>query len=50
MEPEEFLTFMDSLSYKGFILNEDGTKGEEINKEWTFGNEWKNIIFNSNLN
>ncbi len=45
MKPEEFLAFMESLNYKGFILNEDGTKGDQIYKEWVFGNEWKNIIF-----
>ena len=45
MKPEEFLVFMESLNYKGFILNEDGTQGDQIYKEWEFGNEWKNIIF-----
>ena len=45
MQPEEFLFFMESLNYKGFVLNEDGTKGDQIYKEWIFGNEWKNIIF-----
>ena len=45
MQPEEFLAFMGSINYKGFILNEDGTKGDQIYKEWIFGKEWKNIIF-----
>ena len=45
MKPEEFLGFMESLNYKGFILNEDGTQGDQIYKEWVFGNEWKNLIF-----
>ena len=46
MKPEEFLEFMESLNYKGFILREDGTMGDEINKKWIFGEEWKNVIFN----
>ena len=45
MKPEEFLGFMESLNYRSFILNEDGTQGDQIYKEWVFGNEWKNIIF-----
>ena len=47
MEPEEFLSFMASLNYEGFILNEDSSKGTKIDTQWDFGNTWKNIIFQS---